>query len=90
MRILMLLANRFPPDIRVENEVATLLAAGNEVHLLCKSDNRDEIALPDALRNLIIHTLTPKSERVGWKAPSELSLAVVPRPPLGARDSADR
>ena len=35
MRILMLLEKRFPPDIRVENEAASLLEAGHEVHLLC-------------------------------------------------------
>ena len=32
----MLLETTFPPDIRVENEAASLLKAGHEVHLLCR------------------------------------------------------
>jgi glycosyltransferase involved in cell wall biosynthesis len=31
----MLLDTEFPPDIRVENEAQSLLAAGHEVHILC-------------------------------------------------------
>jgi glycosyltransferase involved in cell wall biosynthesis len=34
MKIGMVLNSRFPPDIRVEKEARTLLAAGHEVHLL--------------------------------------------------------
>lgn len=35
MRIGMILANVFPPDIRVEKEARTLLKAGHDVYLLC-------------------------------------------------------
>jgi glycosyltransferase involved in cell wall biosynthesis len=35
MKILMLLETEFPPDVRVENEIAALLEAGHEVHLAC-------------------------------------------------------
>jgi glycosyltransferase involved in cell wall biosynthesis len=37
MNILMLLDSEFPPDIRVENEAQSLLAAGHSVHILCYS-----------------------------------------------------
>jgi glycosyltransferase involved in cell wall biosynthesis len=35
MKILMILDHEFPPDIRVENEIASLHNAGHEVHLVC-------------------------------------------------------
>jgi len=35
MKILMLLETEFPPDVRVENEIAALAEAGHEVHLAC-------------------------------------------------------
>jgi glycosyltransferase involved in cell wall biosynthesis len=35
MKILMLLESGFPPDVRVENEIAALSKAGHEVHLAC-------------------------------------------------------
>jgi glycosyltransferase involved in cell wall biosynthesis len=66
MRILMLLTNRFPPDIRVENEAASLLGAGHDVHLLCKVDARGTVELPGSLRDLVVHTVTPKAQRTGW------------------------
>jgi glycosyltransferase involved in cell wall biosynthesis len=35
MKILMVLDHEFPPDIRVENEIETLTAAGHEIHIAC-------------------------------------------------------
>lgn len=35
MKILMVLDREFPPDLRVENEIDTLLSAGYEVHIAC-------------------------------------------------------
>jgi glycosyltransferase involved in cell wall biosynthesis len=35
MKILMLLESEFPPDIRVENEIAALTDEGHEIHLAC-------------------------------------------------------
>jgi len=35
MTILMVLDHEFPPDIRVENEMEALIAAGHELHLAC-------------------------------------------------------
>lgn len=35
MKILMVLDREFPPDIRVENEIAALHQAGHEIHLAC-------------------------------------------------------
>jgi len=35
MKILMLLETEFPPDVRVENEIAALAEVGHEVHLAC-------------------------------------------------------
>lgn len=63
----MLLSKRFPPDIRVENEAATLLGAGHDVHLLCRVDARDTVELPESLRDLAVHTVTPKAERTGLR-----------------------
>lgn len=60
MRTLMLLQHPFPPDIRVENEVLSLLEAGHEVHLLCTGDRRGGEDLPPILDELIVHTL-PKA-----------------------------
>jgi glycosyltransferase involved in cell wall biosynthesis len=37
MKILMILQTNFPPDIRVENEIRSLVKAGHTVHLLCKN-----------------------------------------------------
>ena len=48
---------RFPPDIRVENEVASLLDAGHDVHLLCpKTLGLTEV--PESLGDLVF---TPSS-----------------------------
>jgi glycosyltransferase involved in cell wall biosynthesis len=66
VRILMLLAKRFPPDIRVENEAASLLQVGHDVHLLCRGDARDAIPVHESLGDLVVHTLTPPDERRGW------------------------
>jgi len=35
MKICMVLANHFPPDIRVEKEARALITAGHEIHLVC-------------------------------------------------------
>jgi glycosyltransferase involved in cell wall biosynthesis len=40
MKILMVLESDFPPDIRVENEAASLTEAGHEVHIACYSHHR--------------------------------------------------
>lgn len=63
----MLLSERFPPDIRVENEVASLLGAGHDVHLLCREDARDVTELPESIRDLVVHTVTPRADTIGWR-----------------------
>jgi glycosyltransferase involved in cell wall biosynthesis len=40
MKILMVLESDFPPDIRVENETASLADAGHEVHVACYSHSK--------------------------------------------------
>ena len=67
MRILMLLEKAFPPDIRVENEIATLMAAGHEVHLLCTRDARDRAELPATIQGLRIHTVRRRADLHGWR-----------------------
>ena len=67
MRILMLLETTFPPDIRVENEAASLLRAGHEVHLLCRGSGKRTEALPSFLDALIVHTVPQKNELTGWR-----------------------
>jgi glycosyltransferase involved in cell wall biosynthesis len=67
MKVLMLLDNRFPPDIRVESEMASLLGAGHDVHLLCRDDARDAIDLPKSLSDLVVHTVTPKKDMTWWR-----------------------
>lgn len=39
----MLLQTTFPPDIRVENEIETLVNSGVEVHLLCKNEGNQAV-----------------------------------------------
>jgi glycosyltransferase involved in cell wall biosynthesis len=53
----MLLQHAFPPDIRVENEAASLLAAGHDVHLLCSEDRRGAAELPPTLDELVVHAV---------------------------------
>ena len=44
MRILMILENTFPPDIRVEKEIKSLITAGHEIVLACSSPaSKDEV-----------------------------------------------
>lgn len=43
MKILMLLDHPFPPDTRVENEMKSLTAAGNEVHIACFQKNDEPL-----------------------------------------------
>ncbi len=44
MRILMILENPFPPDVRVEKEIKSLITAGHEIVLACSSlASRDEV-----------------------------------------------
>jgi glycosyltransferase involved in cell wall biosynthesis len=47
MKILMVLESDFPPDIRVENEAASLTEAGHEVHIACYSHRRSFDARKD-------------------------------------------
>lgn len=42
MKICMVLQADFPPDIRVEKEAKALLAAGHQVHLVCRNKQRQE------------------------------------------------
>jgi glycosyltransferase involved in cell wall biosynthesis len=53
MKILMLLESEFPPDIRVENEMAALSEAGHEVHLACTT--RKKRPLEDRYGTVFIH-----------------------------------
>ena len=42
MKIGMLLEAPFPPDLRVENEMQTLVAAGHEIVLFCLKHDKDQ------------------------------------------------
>ncbi len=53
MKILMVLESDFPPDIRVENEIASLVEEGYQVHIACFSHNRHFIIPEDA--GYVIH-----------------------------------
>lgn len=53
MRILMVLDHEFPPDIRVENEIETLIASGNEVHVACYT--REGRKSTDLFQNAFVH-----------------------------------
>jgi glycosyltransferase involved in cell wall biosynthesis len=52
-KICMVLDREFPPDLRVENEIGTLLSAGYEVHVLCYT--RSGKSLQEKNDGLIIH-----------------------------------
>ena len=62
MKILMILENTFPPDIRVENEIHSLKKAGHEVTLACRSkgDDRGENKTFDGNKITIIRKHMPK------------------------------
>jgi glycosyltransferase involved in cell wall biosynthesis len=53
MKILMLLDNQFPPDVRVENEMIALSEAGHEVHLA--SPARKDLPLKESWNKCIVH-----------------------------------
>lgn len=57
LRVLMLLEGSFPPDVRVENEAASLLDDGHDVHLLCGHDARTSVELPPSLERLVVHAV---------------------------------
>jgi glycosyltransferase involved in cell wall biosynthesis len=64
MKILMVLESDFPPDIRVENEAASLADAGHEVHVACyshkkKFESRED--LPYTIHKTYIPPLTYKA-----------------------------
>ena len=52
-KICMVLDREFPPDLRVENEIETLLSAGYEIHMLCYT--RSGRSLQETNNGLIIH-----------------------------------
>jgi len=53
MKVLMILDHVFPPDTRVENEIASLSAAGHEVHIACFA--QDNKPLVEKKATCIIH-----------------------------------
>lgn len=53
MNILMVLTSEFPPDIRVENEIKSLLKAGFGVHIACQT--MKNLPLKDTYLNCTIH-----------------------------------
>ncbi|MBW6515309.1 MAG: glycosyltransferase family 4 protein [Candidatus Cloacimonetes bacterium] len=59
MNILMLLEHHFPPDIRVEKEIKTLLANGYQITVACVSD-KDETETNDNKNLTIIRKRIPK------------------------------
>ena len=56
MKILMILEGDFPPDIRVENEIESLLNNGHLVHILCLNKKRNR-PLIEIKNNLTIHRI---------------------------------
>ena len=53
MKILMVLESDFPPDIRVENEIDSLVESGHKIHIACYS-HKKQIHVPPDL-NYSIH-----------------------------------
>ena len=53
MTVGMILRRQFPPDIRVEKEVRSLLEAGHKLHLLCLKD--DARPVDENMDGLIVH-----------------------------------
>jgi len=53
MRILMILDHEFPPDIRVENEIESLIEDGHEIQIACYT--REDRELKETNGNLTIH-----------------------------------
>lgn len=68
----MILQADFPPDIRVEKEISSLVSNGYEVHLVCK--NVRNFPFEETRSNLIIHRLRlpkilPSRFRNAWMVP---------------------
>jgi glycosyltransferase involved in cell wall biosynthesis len=63
----MLLDARFPPDIRVENEAASLLASGHEVHILCRQDGTAGADIEGGLRGLALHSIRSPGSIARWR-----------------------
>ncbi len=55
----MLLAGRFPPDIRVEKEARALLGAGHELHLLCFGRATEQASGNEVWEGIAIHRINP-------------------------------
>lgn len=55
MRIGMVLANKFPPDIRVSKEARVLIEAGHEVHLLAQAQPAGGEALDEFVEGIAVH-----------------------------------
>ena len=53
MKILMVLESDFPPDIRVENEIASMVEEGHELHIACFS-HKKQFKTPEGL-DYVIH-----------------------------------
>ncbi len=78
MRILMVLAQGFPPDIRVEKEGRTLAQAGHEVYLLCQRRGNEpanaivqsmNVIRVKAPQNLLRWTPDYAFQRMGFQSP---------------------
>ena len=60
-RVLMILQTTFPPDIRVENEVLSLVKNSDEIHILCrnKGQQKQRESWSDAIIHRLVHAKSP-------------------------------
>lgn len=58
----MVLRNKFPPDIRVEKEVRTLLSAGHQVHLLAYRSGKTDQPAEEEIEGLLIRRIPREAD----------------------------
>lgn len=64
MKICMILQANFPPDIRIEKEARALIAAGHELHLVCR--NKTGLPVEDKFEGIHIHRLRSQHSNSRW------------------------
>ena len=64
MQIGMVLKNKFPPDIRIEKEVRTLLSAGHRLHLLAYRSGKAEERPEEEIEGLLVRRISREPDQL--------------------------
>jgi len=64
MKIGMVLGNKFPPDIRIEKEVRTLLSAGHRLHLLAYRSGKTDERPEEEIEGLVVRRIPREPDQL--------------------------